>query len=76
MITCRKATELMTTSELRSLSWKERLELKVHIVLCAACRSLSEQLSTIRAAVKADVDTVPGKDFIDALERRLKNHVG
>ena len=54
MTTCKEATELMTTSELRPILWREKFALKVHLIMCSACRTFASQLAMIRAAIEAE----------------------
>ncbi len=38
MLTCRRATRLISDALDRPLSWFERLRLRVHLIGCAPCR--------------------------------------
>lgn len=50
MMSCKKATELMSQSQDRELSIKERSLLKLHLTMCNGCRNYRKQLDFIRSA--------------------------
>lgn len=52
MITCKQASQLISQSLDRRLSWQERLSLRLHTIICDACRRFSQQLHTLRVALK------------------------
>jgi predicted anti-sigma-YlaC factor YlaD len=52
MLTCKQATKLMSQQQDRSLSPKERLTLRFHLVMCSGCRHYNQQLALISKACK------------------------
>ncbi|VAW78425.1 hypothetical protein MNBD_GAMMA13-237, partial [hydrothermal vent metagenome] len=34
----------------RKLSWRERLSIKVHLLMCTACRQMARQMQLLRSA--------------------------
>lgn len=52
MISCKKATELITKREDRSLSQHERLQLRLHLGICSLCRQYLQQTSMIVRVLK------------------------
>ena len=42
MISCKKATELLTIREDRTLSQAERFQLRLHLGACSLCRNYSQ----------------------------------
>lgn len=43
MINCKQATELVCQSLDRPLSWRERLQLRLHLFMCAGCKGFQKQ---------------------------------
>lgn len=55
-ITCRKATELVSESMHRRLSPYEKLKLRLHLMICSACRRYRRQVLAIRDAMASRPD--------------------
>ncbi|MCX6140365.1 MAG: zf-HC2 domain-containing protein [Candidatus Kapabacteria bacterium] len=72
MISCQHATELMTTRELRPLTLFEMISLRMHTAICSACSTFEKQIASIKSAIMNEPDSVPGSEFINALERAIK----
>ena len=52
MLSCKQATELMSQEQDRSLGLMERLGLRLHVMICAACSNYRRQLSVLRTACR------------------------
>lgn len=52
MISCKKATELVSKSMDEKLSLKEEFELKLHLFICEFCEAFKNQVNLIRNAFK------------------------
>lgn len=52
MLTCKEASELVSQSYDRRLSWGERLGLRLHLAICSACTRFARQLRFLRAAAR------------------------
>jgi len=50
--TCRQATRLQSEARDRSLSFFEKLGLRLHLFLCKWCRRYGEQLKFLRSAAR------------------------
>jgi hypothetical protein len=50
--TCREVTALVIAREDRALPWRERLALRLHMTICAACPTFERQVFTMRNAMK------------------------
>jgi len=48
MLTCKKATHLMSASLDRPLNRRERFTLRLHLLLCRGCRAFREQIGLLR----------------------------
>lgn len=55
MPSCRQSTRLMSEAQERALTPRERVALKLHLVICAGCRNFGRHLDFLRAAVRAYV---------------------
>lgn len=51
MIDCKQASQLISKSLDRPLSWRERLEVRFHLLICQYCKRFSQQLLTMRKAL-------------------------
>jgi Putative zinc-finger len=52
MRTCKEASALLIAREDQQLPLRERLALRLHLALCAACPRFERQLLTLRGAMK------------------------
>ncbi|VAW70192.1 hypothetical protein MNBD_GAMMA09-2011 [hydrothermal vent metagenome] len=52
MLNCKKATQLMSRAQDQKLSTKQKLQLKLHILMCRACTNYNRQLSFIKKAMQ------------------------
>jgi predicted anti-sigma-YlaC factor YlaD len=48
MMNCKEATRLLSDAQERTLSWKERAALKLHVMMCSGCRYFAVQMGTLR----------------------------
>ncbi|MEG2444009.1 MAG: zf-HC2 domain-containing protein [Acinetobacter sp.] len=53
MLTCRQATELLSEKQDRSLLWRERSDLQLHLLACRSCRRYGKQIKTLSQLSKA-----------------------
>ncbi|QLQ00401.1 zf-HC2 domain-containing protein [Tibeticola sp.] len=51
--TCREVVALVVAREDRALPWRERLALRMHMAICAACPRFERQVVTLRRAMGA-----------------------
>lgn len=54
MITCKRATELISKSMEESLSLVERAELKLHLFLCECCEQFRKQVELLRGVLRKE----------------------
>ena len=52
MLTCKQASKLISQSLDHPLSWSERVQLKLHLVICDACTQFKLQLNLLRTALQ------------------------
>lgn len=56
MMNCREATRLLSESQDRRLSIKERISLKLHVSMCSGCRNFGTQMQFMRKISHAYVE--------------------
>lgn len=47
MLSCKKATELVEKNSVVGLSWNENMQLKMHTMMCSACKKYESQSKII-----------------------------
>lgn len=52
MLTCKQASQLVSQSLDRPLSWSERVQLRFHLFICKACNRFKQQLNQLRIAIQ------------------------
>ena len=52
MLTCKQASQIISQSCDRRLSWRERWNLRVHLFVCGACARFARQMRFIRQAMR------------------------
>ncbi|WP_308446416.1 zf-HC2 domain-containing protein [Chitinimonas sp. BJYL2] len=55
MMNCQQATHRVSEGMDRPLGMRERLQLRLHLLLCANCRHFRRQLVFLRQAARQDV---------------------
>jgi len=52
MLTCKDASKLLSQAQDRPLGLRERVVLKLHLMICDACTNFSRQLTLIRTTLR------------------------
>ncbi len=52
MLNCKDVTHLVSQSLDRRLSWRERLGVRLHLMICDACARFARQMQFLRAAAR------------------------
>lgn len=52
MLSCKETSLLVSQSLDRRLSWRERVALCLHLLVCDACRTFANQMAFLRAAAR------------------------
>jgi hypothetical protein len=52
MLTCKQASQIISQSLDRKLSWNERFALYLHLFICKYCLRFSQQLHTLRVSLR------------------------
>lgn len=53
VLSCNEATRKLSESSERTLSWSEKIALKIHLMICSACRNFGRQMHFIHDAMRA-----------------------
>ncbi|MGH8161767.1 MAG: zf-HC2 domain-containing protein [Gammaproteobacteria bacterium] len=67
MLTCKEASELTSAGYDRDLRLRERMALRLHLMMCVHCRRFARQLALIQNLVGTRTD----EDWLLAYETRL-----
>lgn len=59
MLTCKRATRLLSEAQDRELPWTEKIPLKLHLMMCAGCANFRRQLDFLRRACRQYPATRP-----------------
>ena len=52
MLSCKEVSRLLSQGEDRRLTLPERLKLRLHLRVCAACTGFARQIAFLRAALQ------------------------
>lgn len=72
MISCKKATELISKSMEEPLSTQEELALKVHLFVCEWCEQFRKQMKVVSKVLKSGHSTDSKSLSSDAKAKLLK----
>ena len=76
MISCKKASRLMSEGMDQRLSVKEVINLKMHLFFCAACAQVLRQLKGLRRLMRAYRNHLMSKsDKSSSLSQRAKDKI-
>lgn len=53
MLNCKQTSLLVSQSLDRPLTWRERLAVRIHLLICVYCRRFTQQLRLIRSHMQA-----------------------
>lgn len=62
MLDCKDTSALVSRSMDESLSWRQRMAVRVHLVMCGACRRFAAQMSFLRQAGRSYPGVVKGRE--------------
>ena len=75
MLSCREVTQLVSESLDRDLPLRQRMSMKMHLLMCKLCSRYNKQLSSLREAIHLhamrdeDIDVYPASLSSEARER-------
>jgi len=78
MYSCKQASELTCKAQDQSLSLREKLSLRMHLIMCTMCRRYAKQISFIRRATQRLSEDAEGDKNIHLSEEgreRITNKI-
>jgi hypothetical protein len=78
MLDCKQSSQLISQSLDRSLTLRERFALQLHLIICEYCKRFSQQVQTLRVAIRVMVDSVEKNNSIEmpsAAKKRIADLV-
>ena len=60
MLSCKEVSALQSAAQENPLRWRERIELRMHLMICKGCRHFGDHMDFMRQAMRqyARQDTV------------------
>lgn len=52
MLSCKESSKLVSESLDRPLTWKERINLKIHLMMCRLCTNYARQITFITTSAR------------------------
>ncbi|MEK7206339.1 MAG: zf-HC2 domain-containing protein [Pseudomonadota bacterium] len=82
MLTCKQASQIISQSYDRRLSWQERWNLRIHLFICDACARFAKQMRFLHQAarrfaqgqIEADEQVRLSAEAADRIKRELDRH--
>jgi len=69
---CDEVTRALAREELRDASWRRRVLVRIHLLMCRACRRYERELDVIGEAARQDAgEQELGAERVEALVRRV-----
>lgn len=73
---CKDAAQIITESQHHSLSWRQRVGLRFHLLMCDACRNFASQMALLTKAtklwpIKAKAENVLSEEARERIANRL-----
>ncbi len=56
MMNCKQATQLMSQELDRTLRWRERVALRMHVLMCSGCANFRKQMAFLRKVCRQRTD--------------------
>lgn len=79
MLSCKQVSQLVTEADFRRLSWRERLGMRLHLLICVACARFERQAAFLRTAARRYADRVEsgglGPALPDAARERIADRL-
>ena len=65
MLSCKKASQIISQSLDRPLTMRERFAMKLHLIICKYCKRFSQQVQTLHVAIKTMVSSIESNNSIE-----------
>ncbi len=74
MLSCKQASKIISQSLDKPLTMRERFALKLHLIICKYCKRFSQQVQTLRVALKQMISSIENNNTIE-LPSAAKNRI-
>ena len=72
MLTCKTVAEEVSGLEFEELPWRRRLPIRLHLMMCSACRLYLRQIRRIRSLASISyTEQTPSPEELERLEREI-----
>lgn len=68
---CKETSELVTQSLDRGLKWRERLGMRLHLMICRNCARFEKQMHLIRAWLRREDENADAAGLSEAAKSRI-----
>jgi hypothetical protein len=78
MLSCKQASQIISQSLDRPLTMRERFALRLHLLICKYCKRFSQQLQTLRVALRQMTSSIESNSTIEmpsAAKKRIADTV-
>lgn len=66
MLNCHDATRLMSESQERPLTFRERISLRLHVTMCSGCHNFKEQMGLLKLMARTYTKGITGQKETEA----------
>jgi anti-sigma factor ChrR (cupin superfamily) len=74
MLTCRDVVQMASDYLDGQLSWRQRLGIRFHLLICDHCRRFMRQLTLVHSVLASGPEPPPAEAEVSALAERLYRH--
>ena len=76
MLTCKEVSRAIASDQLATTGWRERLSLRLHLLMCRHCRRYSRQMHEIGAAARRIMGTeLPDRESRERLRGSILDQI-
>ncbi len=76
MPTCREVAGMIVSDELGRASWRQRLAVRLHFVMCLPCRRYAAQIRALGASVRGLLsEQRADRETLGRMEERIRRRI-
>ncbi|HQU17380.1 MAG: hypothetical protein B7Z66_11415 [Chromatiales bacterium 21-64-14] len=72
---CKEVAQLLSRAQDRRLSWRQRMAVRIHLLLCVYCRRYARQLQWLQRALTRGRDDAQESRLDEAARRRINDRL-
>ncbi|MCK4564165.1 MAG: zf-HC2 domain-containing protein [Verrucomicrobia bacterium] len=73
MLTCKEVSKLVSESLEHPLPFRQRMGVRLHLMMCSMCRAYQKQTLLLRAAMRTYARHEPSEPLSEQARQRIKN---